>query len=87
MNSKLTTIILLVLFLAAAAFGFYQHNRAAALESKYEEALVDMEEAYKRLEEKDNELKVALDRAQVARLEAEMHMKRAEEALQKKSGK
>jgi hypothetical protein len=46
-----------------------------------------MEEAYKRLEEKDNELKVALDRAQAARLEAEMHMKRAEEALQKKSGK
>jgi hypothetical protein len=87
MNSKLTTIILLVLFLAAAAFGFYQHNRAAALESKYEEALVDMEEAYKRLEEKDNELKRALDQAQAARLEAEMHMKQAEDALENKSSK
>lgn len=28
---------------------------------KYEEALIDMEEAFKRLEEKDNELKAALE--------------------------
>lgn len=87
MNSKLTTIILLVLFLAAAAFGFYQHNRAAALESKYEEALVDMEEAYKRLEEKDLELQSTLKLAEAAREEAERHRLLAEEALQKKSGK
>jgi hypothetical protein len=87
MNSKLTTIILLVLFLAAAAFGFYQHNRAAALESKYEEALVDMEEAYKRLEEKDLELQNTLKLAEAAREEADRHRLIAEEALQKKSGK
>ncbi len=36
----------------------------AEWKDKYEEALIDMEEAFKRLEEKDNELKVAMEELQ-----------------------
>lgn len=87
MNSKLTTIILLVLFLAAAAFGFYQQNRVSTLEDKYEEALQDMEDAYKRLEDKDKELQKMIKMAEAAKAEADQQRIIAEEALKKKSGK
>lgn len=87
MNSKLTTIILLILFLAAVAFGFYQQNQVSTLEKKYEEALQDMEDAYKRLEEKDIELQRALGMAELAKEEAERQRQMAEEALKKKSAK
>lgn len=77
MNSKLTSIVLGILLIGSLAYAFYANSQITELkkeietsnkevqnwEKKYEEALIDMEEAFKRLEEKDNELKAALEEA------------------------
>lgn len=78
MKSKTTNIVLGILLIAALAFSFYSNNQLTRLnkevenwEKKYEEALIDMEEAFKRLEEKDTELKAALQEAEKQREVAE----------------
>lgn len=90
MNSKLTTIVLSVLLLASLAYAVYTSSQLVTVtqevevwKDKYEEALIDMGEAFKRLEEKDNEIKAAL-------VEADKQRIRAEEALvelQKQKGR
>jgi len=81
MNSRLTTIVLSVLLLASLAYAVYTSSQLVSMNTevevwkdKYEEALIDMEEAFKRLEEKDNEVKALL-------VEAEKQRTRAEDAL------
>jgi len=81
MNSKLTTIVLSILLLVSLAYAVYTSSQVLAMKSerdvwevKYEEALIDMGEAFKRLEEKESEVKAAL-------ADAEKQRTRAEEAL------
>ena len=82
MNSRLIAIVLGLLLVGALAFSYYSYNRLNHLEKeitnwqkKYEEALIDMEEAYKRLEEKDVELKAALTEAEEQKAVAENALK------------
>lgn len=90
MNPKLTTIVLSVLLLASLAYAVYTSSQLVSMtnevevwKDKYEEALIDMGDAFKRLEIKENELKAAL-------VEAERERTRAEQALvelQKQKGR
>jgi hypothetical protein len=90
MNSKLTTIVLSVLLLASLAYAVYTSSQLVTVthevevwKDKYEEALMDMGDAFKRLEVKETELEAAL-------VEAEKERIRAEEALvelQKQKGR
>lgn len=82
MNSKLTTIILSVLLICTLGYSYYSYNKLSQLsaesknwQSKYEEALIDMEEAFKRLEEKEVELEKALEEAEKQKEVAESAMK------------
>lgn len=81
MNSKLTTIVLGALLIAALVYSVYSSSQlasarseAAGCKEKYSEALVDAQEALKRLQEKDAEVQRLLQ-------EAEAQRQRAEEAL------
>lgn len=79
MNSKLTSIALGILLIISLAYAFYSNGQLQQLkqeveerkkevenwEKKYEEALIDMEDAFTRLEEKDKELKAALEDAKM----------------------
>jgi predicted PurR-regulated permease PerM len=81
MNNRTLTLILAVVALASLSFAFYANSQRAKLENdatvwkdKYEEALIDMEEANKRLVEYEDKLKIAL-------IESEKHRQQAEQAL------
>jgi hypothetical protein len=81
MNSKRTTMVLGVLLIAALAYSVYTssqlsgaRNEVATCKEKYSEALVDAQEAIRRVQEKDEEVKQLL-------LVAEAERQRAEEAL------
>ncbi|MCI0750756.1 MAG: hypothetical protein L0Y35_02870 [Flammeovirgaceae bacterium] len=81
MNNRSITILLALVSIASLAFAFYANSQKSKLErdaiewkSKYEEALIDMEEANKRLVEYEDKLKIAL-------IEAERHRQQAEQAL------
>lgn len=81
MNNKTTTYLLIVVTLASLLFGAYSYNRASTIESeveqwkaKYEEALVDVEEATTREQKAKEELEKALK-------DSEEHRMKAEEAL------
>jgi hypothetical protein len=90
MNSKLIIILLSVLLLASLTYAVYTSSKLVTVthevevwKDKYEEALMDMGDAFKRLEVKDNEVNAAL-------VEAEKQRTRAEEALlelQKQKGR
>lgn len=90
MNSKTLNIVLGILLVSALAFSFYSNSHSTKMkgevenwEKKYEEALIDMEEAYKRLEDKDKELKNALEEAKKQKQIAEESLKE----LQKSKGR
>ncbi len=90
MNSKLTTYILVTIVVVLAGFAYYSTSQvnelkreSAVWQEKYEEALVDMEEAFKRLEEKDNQLKAALVEAEKARETAEVALLAAQKPSRK----
>jgi exonuclease VII small subunit len=74
--SKGFTYFLIVALIASLASNFYIYSHAKTVEGKYEEALVDVEEATTRLEQ----AKVALEKALK---ESEEHRIMAEEALAK----
>ena len=74
MNSKITTYVLVALLIAASVFAFYQRDQAAQHEAKYEEALVDAENAVQR----EEKLKKALEAAEK---DCEQKLKQAEDAL------
>jgi multidrug resistance efflux pump len=90
MSSKSVNWILVVLTVASLAFGVYQYNRSNQLtkktiewKSKYEEAIIDMEDAHNRIEKMEENVQKALR-------ESEEHRKMAEVALaelQKRKGK
>lgn len=91
MNSKFVTTILAGVTILSLAFGMYSYSKASKLEreteewkSKYEEAIVDAEEAGERIEKMKEELEVALKEAQTQR---DLAVKSLEEAQKKKSGK
>lgn len=75
MNKGLT-YFLIVALVASLASNFYIYSHAKTVEGKYEEALVDVEEATSRLEQAKVDLEKALK-------ESEEHRKMAEEALAK----
>jgi exonuclease VII small subunit len=75
MNKGLT-YFLIVALIASVASNFYIYSHAKTVEGKYEEALVDVEEATTRLEVAKLDLEKALK-------ESEEHRKMAEEALAK----
>ncbi|MBX2944565.1 MAG: hypothetical protein KF725_01930 [Cyclobacteriaceae bacterium] len=90
MNSKLTTYILVAIIVVLAGFAYYTSSQVNELKrettvwkNKYEEALEDMEDAFKRLEEKDNQLKGALEEAQMERLRAEEALLSAQKSSRK----
>ena len=78
MNNKTITYVLIAVAAASLIFGLYEYKRAsdvsAEWQAKYEEALIDVEEATSRLEQTKEELEVALQKS-------EEHRKMAEEAL------
>lgn len=81
MNSKTTTYVLVFLLIASLVFAFYTYDRARKLDSeksewqaKYEEAIIDAENAAQREEKLKEELQKALQ-------DSEMHRKQAEDAL------
>ncbi|MBL7844041.1 MAG: hypothetical protein JNK44_09275 [Cyclobacteriaceae bacterium] len=90
MNSKLTTYILVAIIVVLAGFAYYTNSQvnelkreATVWKAKYEEALEDMEDAFKRLEEKDGQLKAALEEAQQARKVAEEALLSAQKSSRK----
>ncbi|MBX2961165.1 MAG: hypothetical protein KF687_01560 [Cyclobacteriaceae bacterium] len=90
MNSKLTTYILVAITVVLAGFTYYTNSQvnelkkeATVWKDKYEEALEDMEDAFKRLEEKDVQLKAALEEAQQARKVAEEALLSAQKSSRK----
>ncbi|MDL5047346.1 hypothetical protein QQ054_15110 [Oscillatoria amoena NRMC-F 0135] len=91
MSSKFITSVLIAVTILSLAFGFYSYNRSSKLERetnewklKYEEALVDAEEAGQRLERLNEQLQAALEEAK--RQEA-LAVKAMEDAQRKKYGK
>lgn len=81
MMSKGLTYFLIIALIGSIASNYFIYSHAKTVEHKYEEALVDVEEATSRLEEAKVELEKALK-------ESEEHRKMAEEALAKlESGK
>lgn len=90
MNSKLTTYILVAIIVVLAGFAYYTSRQvnelkkeATVWKTKYEEALEDMEDAFKRLEEKDVQLKAALEKAQEERIRAEEALLSAQKSSRK----
>ena len=82
MGNKFVTVVLAVALIASLGYNYYLYQHAAEVDrewkGKYEEALIDVEEATTRLEEAKSEVEKALK-------EAEEHRKIAEEALAKAS--
>lgn len=79
MNSKTVTYVLIAVAVASLIFGAYEYKRAndinAEWQAKYEEALLDLEDATTREAQANDKLKVALE-------ESEKHRKMAEDALE-----
>ncbi len=81
MNSKSVSIALLAIAVLSVSFAIFQYSKSDNLvkeniewKIKYEEALVDMEEANKRIETMKEDLEKTLK-------ESEAHRKNAEAAL------
>ena len=74
MISKGLTYFLIVMLMASFATNFYIYSHAKTVQHKYEEALIDVEEATSRLEQAKVDLEKALK-------DSESHRKMAEEAL------
>ena len=74
MNSKITTYVLGALLVGALVFAFYQRNEAIEHEAKYEEALLDAENAV----EREGKLKKELEEAEK---NCEIKLKQAEDSL------
>jgi preprotein translocase subunit SecG len=81
MNAKMTTYLLGFFLIVSLVFAFYSHDRAEKLDAektewqtKYEEALIDAEEAGQRIEKMREDLEKALS-------DSEKHRQQAEEAL------
>jgi molecular chaperone GrpE (heat shock protein) len=81
MNSKSISFVVLTIALLSIAFAVFQYTKVADLtkensewKTKYEEALIDMEDANKRTETMKEDLEKALK-------ESELHRKSAEAAL------
>ncbi len=90
MNSKFLTVLFAGIAILSMAFGVYYYDKASMLgreteewKLKYEEAIVDAEEAGQRLEELNEKLQVALAEAEIQKSIA---LKALEES-QKKSRK
>lgn len=78
MNSKLTTYVLAILLVGALIFAVYSYTKVSRLEeemkvweTKYEEALVDAENAAQREERMKEALEKAFAEAEKHRIEAE----------------
>ncbi|MFN3840034.1 MAG: hypothetical protein ACK4RF_04935 [Cyclobacteriaceae bacterium] len=91
MNSKFITTMLAGVTILSLAFGIYNYSKASKLEreteewkTKYEEAIVDAEEAGERIEKMKEELEAALKESQKQR---DIAIKALEEAQKKKAGK
>jgi hypothetical protein len=84
MNSKTVTYVLIAVAVASLIFGVYEYKRAndinAEWQAKYEEALLDLEDATTREAQANGKLKVALE-------ESEKHRKMAEDALEELNNK
>jgi multidrug resistance efflux pump len=81
MKAKSVSLVLLAIAFLSMAFAFFQYNRSHDLtkqtiewKTKYEEALIDMEDANKRIEAMREDLEKTLK-------ESEAHRKNAEAAL------
>lgn len=79
MNSKTVTYVLIAVAVVSLLFGAYEYKRGndinAEWQAKYEEALVDLENATTREAQANEKLKVALE-------DSEKHRKMAEDALE-----
>lgn len=91
MNSKFVTTILAGITILSLAFGVYSYSRASRLEreteqwkSKYEEAIIDAEEAGERIEKMKEELEATL---KIAEQQRDMAVKALEQAQKKKQAK
>jgi multidrug resistance efflux pump len=91
MNSKFVTTILAGVTILSLAFGVFSYSKASRLEreteqwkAKYEEAIVDAEEAGERIEKMKEELEAAL---QEATRQRDIAVKALEEAQKKKAGR
>ena len=74
MKNKTLIPVLITITLASLIFGGYEYFRGNEIQAKYEEAIVDVEDATTRLEKANEQLEAAL-------AESEKHRKMAEEAL------
>jgi hypothetical protein len=81
MNSKSVSIALLAIAVLSVSFAVFQYSKSNGLtketiewKTKYEEALIDMEDANKRIETMKEDLEKTLK-------ESETHRKNAEAAL------
>jgi hypothetical protein len=74
MNFKITSYVLIVLLAGSLAFGFYMKKEASEHEAKYEEAIIDAENAVAREKKLEEKLMEALN-------DSEMHRKQLEAAL------
>lgn len=90
MNSKFVTTILAGVTILSLAFGIYSYSKASQLEreteawkAKYEEAIVDAEEAGERIEKMKDQLVAAL---QEANRQRDAAIRALEEAKKKKPG-
>jgi benzoyl-CoA reductase/2-hydroxyglutaryl-CoA dehydratase subunit BcrC/BadD/HgdB len=90
MTSKPITLLLAVVAVAALAFGVYTQNKVSKLseemtmwKTKYEEALIDAEDAGQRIEKMKEELEAALKESEKHRAEAEAAL----QELQKRKGR
>jgi Fic family protein len=93
MNSKFVTTLLAGITILSLAFGLYNYSKASRLEReteewklKYEEAIVDAEDAGERIEKMKQQLEEALKVAQAERDKAIEALQEAQNQ-KKKSGK
>lgn len=77
MNTKTLNIIFALIAVLTSAFAIYAWNRMRQLEeetenwkAKYEEAIIDAEEAVERIEKMEKELEAALQMAEQQRQQA-----------------
>jgi benzoyl-CoA reductase/2-hydroxyglutaryl-CoA dehydratase subunit BcrC/BadD/HgdB len=91
MNSKTVSIALLAIAVLSVSFAVFQHVKSDSLvkeniewKTKYEEALVDMEEANKRIETMKEDLEKTLKESEAHRMKAEAALLELEQHKGKK---
>ncbi|MDW8330381.1 MAG: hypothetical protein RMK43_01935 [Cyclobacteriaceae bacterium] len=91
MKAKTLNVVLAIIALATSASGFYAWNRMRQLEkeseewkAKYEEAIIDAEEAVERVQKLEKQLEDALREAETQKQQA---LQQLEQARKNKSSR